>query len=661
MLDEIVVVATKSSQPWRQVSTNLAFLSEEDLQAIGHTHINEAMHRLAGVWISRGNGQEHLTAIRSPVLTGAGSCGAFLMSQDGVSLRAAGFCNVNELIESVSELASRIEIIRGPGSAIHGSNALHGVVNVITPDPASGKRASLEAGPWDYYRGKLHLSSDSTRLDISGTSDGGWKDESGFAQQKLLFKQVADLKDSRLTTSFTYTNLNQETAGFVQGSDAYKVAGLNRSNPNPEARRDARSARLGLTWVKDLQVGSLQVKPYLRHVKMQFLQHFLPGQPEEENGHKSLGVQGLWTSIEDNLRLGIELEQTHAFLQQTQYSNTQGSAFLVATLPIGKHYDYEVDARMAALFAEYRHDFGKQPHKNSRLALTAGLRYEYMGYDYDNLMINGNTRDDGTACGFGGCRYARPADRKDSFGNLSPKLGLVLSLDGQRQIYGQLASGFRAPQATELYRLQGGQMASNIDSESLASVELGFRGSSLRHNLGWDISLFAMRKSNFIFRDTDRQTVDNGKTAHRGVEASSSWQLNDNWRLSGALTWARHTYDNDPDLVSEPVKGNDIDTAPTTLGSITLAWQASSSIKLELEWVHVGSHYLDPQNRNKHEGHNLLHLRGAWTLPGGHSTFFRIMNLADQDYAERADYAFGNERYFVGTPLAVYLGAGFNF
>ena len=34
----------------------------------------------------------------------------------------------------------------------------------------------------------------------------------------------------------------------------------------------------------------------------------------------------------------------------------------------------------------------------------------------------------------------------------------------------------------------------------------------------------------------------------------------------------------------------------------------------------------------------------------------RLMNLTDEDYAERADYSFGSDRYFVGTPVSLYLG-----
>src|SRR5690606_39717198 len=67
-------------------------------------------------------------------------------------------------------------------------------------------------------------------------------------------------------------------------------------------------------------------------------------------------------------------------------------------------------------------------------ALPIWVRYEHMAYNYDNRMIAGRTREDGTPCGFGGCRYSRPADRKDRFDNLSPKLGLLYQLAADHQL-----------------------------------------------------------------------------------------------------------------------------------------------------------------------------------------------------------------------------------
>ncbi len=56
----------------------------------------------------------------------------------------------------LSELASAIEVIRGPASALYGSNAVHGTLNVLLPDPGADLLyVSGEAGPDSFMRGKL--------------------------------------------------------------------------------------------------------------------------------------------------------------------------------------------------------------------------------------------------------------------------------------------------------------------------------------------------------------------------------------------------------------------------------------------------------------------------------------------------------------------------
>ncbi len=648
-LEEIVVTANRHDQRIGSLATNISTIDQEVLEFVSHTHMNEVMQRISGTWISRGNGQESLTAIRSPVLTGAGGCGAFLMAQDGISLRASGFCNVNELFESHSEIAERIEVIKGPGSALHGSNALHGLVNVITPSVTAGVRQwQLEGGPHEYYRLKMNYSTENWRADFSGTTDGGYKDDSGFDQQKLTTKFRGKLADFEATTTFSITNLNQETAGFVQGHKAYKQSGLKRDNPNPEAFRDARSLRLYTKLEKQLADGKyLTITPYVRYIDMTFLQHFLPGQAEEKNGHSSIGFQSsLFT--ETTWIVGFDGELTQGFLEETQPNPTPGSPFLMETIPQGDHYDYEVDASTLAVFAQYTLTL------SDATDIVFGARYEWLSYDYDNKMLDGRTKDDGTPCGFGGCRFSRPADRDDSFNNFSPKIGLVHQFSEHHQLYAQIARGFRAPQATELYRLQAGQSVSDIDSEELDSLEIGFRGGT--ESLTYDVSVYTMEKDNFIFRDTSRRNVDNGETSHRGIEFTLSWQVTNT--LTGNLYWtyAKHRYENNPALVRVDIKGNDIDTAPRNMGSVNFAWQPRSWLRGELEWVHMGKYYMDPENTTQYEGHDLLNLRVSMNLGNAWTGFFRVMNLTDTDYAERADFGFGNERYFIGEPISLYVG-----
>src|SRR5690606_16207292 len=108
--------------------------------------------------------------------------------ENSVPLSASGFCNVNELFGAHTELAERIEVQRGPGSAVFGGNALHGMINVITPPAplyAPMLKGQLEAGPHDYERLSLQSGHHGFLIQLTGTHDGGYKDNSGFDQQKL--------------------------------------------------------------------------------------------------------------------------------------------------------------------------------------------------------------------------------------------------------------------------------------------------------------------------------------------------------------------------------------------------------------------------------------------------------------------------------------------
>ena len=119
--------------PRRSASAGSA---RDAIDLLGATHSSEVLNRVPGVMVQRGSGQESLTAIRSPVLTGAGSCGAFLFLENGIPIRPVGFCNVNEMLEINTEQADAIEVLRGTGTALYGSNSVHGTINVLQDAPA---------------------------------------------------------------------------------------------------------------------------------------------------------------------------------------------------------------------------------------------------------------------------------------------------------------------------------------------------------------------------------------------------------------------------------------------------------------------------------------------------------------------------------------------
>jgi iron complex outermembrane recepter protein len=660
-LESIVVTADRQQTALRDVPASIFVVGGDDLKNIRATHINEALARVPGTWISRGNGQESLTAIRSPVLSGAGSCGAFQMAQDGIPLRATGFCNVNQMFESNSEQAGTVEVIRGPGSILYGANALHGAINVVSEPIATSAENSVayELGPHDYNRIRATSSAVSGahgyRASLNGTSDSGYKNDSGLDQQKLSLQHRYSAQDFTMTSALHVTNLNQETAGFIQGKDAYKDDNQKKLNPNPESFRDAKSWRLSSKLAWQTNFGTVSVTPYYRKTEMNFLQHFLPGVPEEENGQRSFGLMSMAAGTLDKLRwqTGVDMETTDGFLRETQAKPAVGTAVVVATIPVGKHYDYEVEAKLISPYAQLKYDL------TDRDQLSVGVRYEMLDYDYDNLMLAGRTKDNGVACTNGGCRFNRPADRSDDFDNSSVQLGWIHDFASGTQVYANAASAFRAPDTNEIYRLQGTQNVADLDSEEADSYELGLRGAV--NQLSYAVALYHMEKQNVIIQDSNRINISGAKTKHRGVEVNGAYAITDALSLTVAATYARHTYEGNVNPSAVKLAGLDIDTAPRVSGSTQLRWKISAQRNVELEWVHMGKYFTDEANTAQYPGHELVNLRYQAEFNEHWYYGANITNLLDKDYAERADIAFGNERYFVGEPRSLYFTVGHRF
>ncbi|NOX51586.1 MAG: TonB-dependent receptor [Gammaproteobacteria bacterium] len=645
IIEEVVVTAASSIHDRLGNMGSASVLSGEEIAAIGATHVNEILARVPGVWISRGSGQEHLAAIRSPVYTGAGACGEFSYLENGIPIRPAGFCNVNNLFEVNTEQAQAIEVWRGPASAVLGGNALHGAINVITPKPR-GFAISVEGGPYDFARmqvsGGIEIANHQLGASLISVSSAGYRDDTGYDQQKFLLNHQTQWREWQISNTLSASLLNQETGGFVRGFEAYDDSTLRTSNPNPEAYRDAWSLRLSSEITKD----EWTIKPYLRRSKMAFLQHFLPGQPLEKNEQSSGGVIVNYTFERGNAQvdLGAHLEYMQGELSEFQSGPTIGSAFLVATRPAGLHYDYDVDSLMAAVFYNLSIDL------RDDVRLIHSLRIEHLAYDYVNNSLVGNTRDDGTPCGFGGCLYTRPASGDDEFTNVAVRVGVEKDF-GDYLLYGTVSTGFRPPQATELYRLRGGQVLADLDSQELVSVEIG-----LKNSYG-NVSLFSEKARNLILRDSEAFNVSDGKTVSVGVELEAHWSRGAH-TLSLATTWARHEYDFNRMATGREIieDGNQIDTAPRWLTNARWQMDISESLRHELELNIVGEHYVNAANTAKYDGHQVLNWRGDWQASRNLNVYARIINLLDERYADRADFAFGSYRYFPAMPRQLYVG-----
>ena len=688
ILDEYVVTGTRSETSIMDLAGNASKVTEAEIDLLDADHIQEILLRVPGMNMQRGDGIEMQVSLRSPVLTGPGAGGAFLFMEDSIALRSAAFGNNQGLLAAHFEQAGSVEVVRGPGSALYGSNAVHGLINVLSRAPSEDleRKLDLTLGSDDLYKIRGSVSdtngAHAYRFSFSGVDDGGWRDDAGLGQQKATLRHdyFAENGDT-FKTIFNIFNVNQNTAGFIEGAEdaedggvneslvssqqhLYKDSSLMKENHEDDAYRDWWSVRLSTRWDHETANGNLlSITPYLRSNGMEFRQHYLPSEAIEENGHDSIGVQtAYYIDLEGghSVILGLDAEYTEGYLKETQ---EKASYFKFGKArQQGIHYDYDVEAISLSPFV----------HAEWQLAdkwrATTGLRFDYTNYDYNNNVADGTGMADGSPCFEAGkeCLYQRPADREDTFNEWSPKLGLVYRLAESHSIYSNLSRGHRAPQTTDLYRIQKDQSIGETDSEQADSIEIGARGSFSSFGLSYDVTAFYMKKKNFFFRDTYGNSVTDAKTKHRGIETALSMPLGSQFDIGVSYSYAIHQYDSEhaskPNLPSSEItKGDDIDTAPRHLANVRLGWNFKTDSRAELEWSHIGEYYADPANLSKYDGHDLLNLRVNTQVTNGLTIHGQIKNLLDEEYADRADYKFGTYRFFPGRGRYYELGASYSF
>ena len=620
-----------------QVLGSVEVLDEDRLDTTALVHPAEILNSSAGVNIHRGSGQEHLTAIRSPVLTGGAGAGSFLYLEDGVPLRAAGFANVNGLFEGGTEFAGALEVFKGPGPALYGSNAVHGLIN-IQSKPVEGASNFRVLGSDDGListQASIQIGQN-VRASGSFVSDNGFREDSGFEQQKIQLKYEGELGAWSVNWLTSVNNLNQETAGFIEGEDAYLDDDIRFTNPNPEAFRDSTSYRTQARFERDLGGKTLALTPYARRVELNFLRHFVPGQALEDNNHTSIGLQSAWYG--DWLNIGADVEYTKGSLFEFQENPDQFSFVQ------GLHYDYDVDSFVAAAYAQKMFDFGK-------FGVELGLRAEYTHYDYDNQASDGQSG-----------RFIRSADRTDDFFTLTPKINLGYQLSYDAIVYFRAARGSRAPQTVDLYSVQLNQVPGEADVETLDSLEAGWKYQ--RRGIYAELALYTQWKDNFFFRNANGFNVANGKTRHSGAELSLAYPVTDWLTFSGGGTLARHTY-NFTEIVgssaNDIIDGARVDTAPDTLAHFRASVQPVESFGANIEWRHVGDYFTDPGNTQSYPGHDIFVLRSHYQAGDKVKLFGRIDNIFDTRYADRADFAFGDERFFPGRPRTLFVGVSADF
>ena len=132
-LQEVIISADRTRQQRTDVPIAITQISPKELEETNPITLEEVVNKAPGIMMIDLGNEQHSMSIRQPISYKS----VFLYLEDGLPIRATGVFNHNALIEINHSSLKKIEIIRGPYSALYGSGAIGGAINFITKDPTA--------------------------------------------------------------------------------------------------------------------------------------------------------------------------------------------------------------------------------------------------------------------------------------------------------------------------------------------------------------------------------------------------------------------------------------------------------------------------------------------------------------------------------------------
>ncbi|WP_279029204.1 TonB-dependent vitamin B12 receptor BtuB [Gibbsiella quercinecans] len=215
--ETMVLTANRFPQPVSSVLAPATVVTRDDIDRWQAKSLADVMRRLPGVDVGQngGLGQQSSLFIR-----GTNSSHVLLLI-DGIRLNQAGVSGASDLSQIPLSLVQKIEYIRGPRSAVYGSDAIGGVVNIITTRENNGTTLSASVGSNGYqaYDGSTQQPlGDSTLATLAGnyTYTKGY-DVVAYGSTGAQSQQDRDGFMSKSLYGAVQHQFNEAFSGFVRG------------------------------------------------------------------------------------------------------------------------------------------------------------------------------------------------------------------------------------------------------------------------------------------------------------------------------------------------------------------------------------------------------------------------------------------------------------
>jgi len=611
-LDPVRVTATRSEIARSDVAASVTVLDADELgRGRPLASLAELLDQVPGLFVQNaGNFAQDLRVS----LRGFGARSSFGVR--GVAIVVDGIPQT--LPDGQSQLdaidpadVERIEVLRGPASALYG-NAAGGVIRITTRSPGDGPAARFEqvAGRHGLLDTRAALSGGGDKLGLRLSA--GRFESDGFREHAAVRQYRAALglrwragPDTRVTASAAYFDAPDEKdpGGVTAAQAATDPRAAREANVAFDAGETLSQWRLGAGARHRFGPGRHQ---QLRLTGFAFLRDFANRLPFADGGQVAFerrftGLDAQYENdapiagYEQRLTAGVDLRRQHD--ARERFDNLDG-----------ERGERVLDQR------ERVDSVGAYIQQRIRLArdwtLRAGLRFDAVRLDVeDRFGANGDQS---------GERIWR---------EWSPGAGLVWRPAGVLSLYASFGTAFQTPTTTELANPDdpgsGGGFNPRLGPQTARNVEFGLRGrlaGRVRYEAAWYRARIDEAIVNFEvpgFSGTGRDFFRNaGRATRAGVELAATARLSDAWRLRVGYTGTDFEFDrfNTPD---GDFDGNRIPGVPRHRGHASLDWTGPAGWYAGGDLRAVSEIPADNANTAAAPDYTAidLHAGRRWTLP----------------------------------------------
>ncbi|NGM48718.1 TonB-dependent receptor [Caulobacter sp. 602-2] len=603
-VDQVVVTAGREPEKLSEVSTSMTVIDAETLKKSQAVVVSDLLSRTAGVTVTRNGGVGGSTQLR---IRGAETDQTVVLI-DGVKLNdpssTGGGYNFATLLAGN---INRIEVLRGSQSTLWGSQAIGGVVNMITAVPTGplGATVSAEAGSRDTAYGNAAVSTggDWGGFRLAGayyTTDGvsafgksyGGKEKDGYRNAAISSRldlnvtdwAAVDLRASYAATKNEFDGFPAPLFAFADSPEYGKTKELvSYAGVRLSAFDGALKNRLGYGYT---QTDRDNFDP----------SSSVPKTFDARGTNNRFEYQGTWT-INEALRATFGAETERSWFRTASPST-----------------------------------FDPAPKPDRHAASTDSLYLQLQAKPLAGLVLTGGVRqEDHSAFG--------DATVYQAGATYSPNDGVTVF----RANYGE---GFKAPSLYQLYSIYGDD---GLKPEESESVDLGVEHSVLNGRVRAGVTWFHRDITNQIDFVSNNNPPNYGGYANFAKTETSGVELEATIEVTSALQVTANYTNMDAINRSATNNGKRLPRRPSETANLNADYDWSNGLTTGVSVQYVGESYDNATNARRLKSYALFDLRAAYPVNEQFEVFGRVENLFDKEYQTIYRYGSVGRGFFAGV------------